>query len=121
MKIRIQEIELGSKDPGNSKVFYHSILGFDTIIDQEQLKVFRSGIPGLDFNISTHLPAKIMVISFLTDNLQTVMERLNTHSVSFEGPKKSHLGMMFIEFTDPDGYLIKINQPTPESPSWLTV
>jgi hypothetical protein len=29
--------------------------------------------------------------------------------------------MITIEFNDPDGYLIKVNQPTDESPDWLTV
>lgn len=35
--------------------------------------------------------------------------------------KKSHFGMITIEFNDPDGYLIKVNQPKDESPDWLIV
>jgi predicted enzyme related to lactoylglutathione lyase len=121
MKIRLQEIELGTQDPSTTKTFYNSILGLKTTVDQEKLKVFKSGVEGLDFNASTHLPAKVTVISFLTDDLQTVIDRLNAGDVSFDGPKKSHLGMTTIEFKDPDGYLIRVNQPTDASPSWLTL
>ena len=121
MKIRLQEIELGTHDTIVSKSFYNSILGLDTVVDQENLKVFESGIAGMDFNTSTHLPAKVMVTSFLTDDLQAVIERLTASRVPFDGPRKSHLGMTAIEFKDPDGYLIRVNQPSDTSPSWLTV
>lgn len=121
MKIRLQEIELGTQDPTVSKDFYKSILGLDTVVDQKHLKVFNSGATGMDFNTSTHLPVKVMVTSFLTDDLQTVIERLTTNGISFDGPQISHLGMTTIEFKDPDGYLIRVNQPSDLSPSWLTV
>ena len=121
MKIRLQEIEFGTQDPDVSKGFYNSILGLDTVIDQDNLKVFKSGIAGIDFNTSTHLPTKVMVTSFLTDDLQTVIDRLTANGISFNGPKKSHLGMMTIEFEDPDGWLIKVNQPGDTSPSWLKI
>ena len=121
MKIRLQEIEFGTQDPNISKEFYNSVLGLDTTIDQENLKVFDSGIRGIDFNTSTHLPAKAVITSFLTDDLQTIIERLNANGISFDGPKKSHLEMTSIEFKDPDGYSIRVNQPSDSSPSWLTV
>ena len=121
MKIRLQEIELGANDPGKSQLFYNSILGLETSIDQEGLKVFKSGVAGIDFNTSTHFPTKTTVTSFLTDDLQTIIERLNSSGISFDGPKKSHLGMTTIEFKDPDGYLIRVNQPSEESPNWLKV
>jgi len=121
MKIRLQEIELGTQNPNISKDFYNSILGLDTVVEKENLNVFESGIAGIDFNTSTHLPAKVTVTSFLTDDLQTVIERLNASGISFDGPRKSHLGMTTIEFKDPDGYLIRVNQPSDASPSWLTL
>ena len=121
MKIRLQEIEFGSRNLNKSKDFYNSILGLDAIIDKEGLKVFQSGIAGVDFNTSKHLPTKISVTSFLTDNLPSIIERLNSNGIKFDGPKKSHLGMMTIEVKDPDGYLLRINQPTDESPTWLKV
>ena len=121
MKIRIQEIELGTKDPDISKEFYNSILGLNTIVDQDDLKVFESGIDGMDFNASRHIPVKAMIISFLTNDLQTVIERLNANGIPFIGPNKSHLEMSTIEFKDPDGYIIRVNQPSDTSPSWLTV
>ena len=121
MKIRLQEIELGVSDPNKSKLFYNSLLGLQTSVDQEGLKVFDSGVAGIDFNTSRHLPPKIIVTSFLTDDLQNVIDRLTANGVAYSEPKKSHLGMTTIEFSDPDGHLIKVNQPSEESPSWLKV
>ena len=121
MKIRLQEIEFGSQDPAISKDFYKSILGLDTVVDKENLNVFKSGIAGVDFNTSTHLPVNVTVTSFLTDDLQLIIERLNASGISFDGPKQSHLGMTTIEFKDPDGYLVRVNQPGDTSPSRLTV
>jgi predicted enzyme related to lactoylglutathione lyase len=121
MKIRLQEIELGTNDPDKSKLFYSSILGLEISVDQVGLNVFQSGVTGVDFNTSTHFPHSTTVTSFLTDNLQNVIDRLSANGIVFSGPKKSHLGMTTIEFNDPDGYLIRVNQPTEESPTWLRV
>ncbi|MEO6902345.1 MAG: VOC family protein [Bacteroidia bacterium] len=121
MKIRLLEIEFGSKDLEKSKLFYNSILGLETSVEQDGLKVFNSGVNGIDFNTSTHFPPKTGVTSFLTNNLQDVIDRLTENNIIFNGPKNSHLGMKTIEFNDLDGYLIKVNQPTVESPSWLKV
>ena len=121
MKTRLHEIEFGSQDPNESKLFYNNILELDTFVDHDELKVFNAGVLGVDFNISKHLPAKAMVVSFLTDDLKKVMDNLNANSVRFDGPKPSHLGMTCISFNDPDGYKVKINQSTEESPTWLKV
>lgn len=121
MKIRLQEIELGASDPDQSKAFYADILGLEISIDQPGLKVFRSGVDGVDFNLSTHVPPQSTVVSFLTDSLGEVMETLNAKSIVFSGPRASHLGMETIEFTDPDGHLVRVNQPTDASPSWLKI
>lgn len=121
MKIRLHEIELGTSDPAKSKSFYNTILGLENSVDQATLNVFQSGVGGIDFNTSTHLSPTTAVVSFLTDNLPEVIERLSANGISFSEPKKSHLGMTSIEFSDPDGHLIRVNQPTEDSPTWLKV
>jgi catechol-2,3-dioxygenase len=121
MKIRLQEIEFTALDTGKSRGFYQSVLGLDPIIDQDQLTVFNSGVAGVDFNISAHESANIITTSFITNDLQKVIDRLSLTGVLFEGPVKSHLGMMSVCFQDPNGNIIKVNQPTEESPSWLKV
>jgi len=121
MKIRLQEIEFGTLDTGKSKGFYQSVLGLDPVIDQDQLKVFNSGVAGVDFNISEHQPVNTVTTSFLTTDLQKIIDRLQLTGVLFEGPVKWHLGMMSVCFHDPDGNTIRVNQPTEESPSWLKV
>lgn len=121
MIIRLQEIELGAINPDQSKALYAGILGLGLSVDQPGLKVFKSGVDGVDFNASTLLPPKTTLISFLTDNLPEMMEVLRFRGVQFIGPRASHLGMETIEFMDPDGQLIRVNQPTEASPSWLKI
>ena len=121
MKIRLHEIEFGAGNTDKSKGFYQAILGLDPIIDQDQLKVFNSGVAGVDFNVSEHQPARTVTTSFLTDDLQKLIDRLELTGVGFEGPSTSQFGMLSITLQDPDGNFVKINQPTKESPSWLKV
>jgi catechol 2,3-dioxygenase-like lactoylglutathione lyase family enzyme len=121
MKIRLHEIEYGSADPEKTKTFYDNLLGLDTKVDQEGLKVFNSGITGLDLNCSTHIAPLAVVTSFITDDLPAIIERLQQSGVPFEGPVASHLGMICIRFTNPDGFCIKVNTPTEASPPWLKV
>lgn len=119
MKIRLLEIELGSDDIAQSKGFYSTLLGLQTIVDQKELNVFSSGVAGLDFNVSKHLAAGSVWISFLTDNLQMVMDSLSAAHIEFSGPEASHLGMRAIDFSDPDGHRIRVHQPGEGSPDWL--
>ena len=121
MNIRLHEIEFGSGDPEKSKSFYETVLGLETSNDQPELKVLKPGIRELDFNASVHFPPGVVGVSFLTDDLEEVIERLTEAGISFEGPQKSHLGMDCISFRDPDGLLVKVNTPTISSPTWLKV
>lgn len=119
MQLILHEIELGTSSPEASKAFYHSLLGLPIAIDQEQLKVFQPTATGLDFNFSTHLPSKVVMLSFLTNDLNAVMAHLTQHGKPFTGPMPSHLEMTAIQLEDPNGYCVKINMPTEKSPQWL--
>lgn len=119
MKVKLQELEFGSQQLDSGKNFYQELLGLELSVDQEQLKVFKPGLKEIDFNISTHLPAASVVISFLCDDLKEMMQRLQLRGISFEGPFASHLGMETISLRDPNGHLVRINQSTEASPEWL--
>lgn len=119
MSIKILEIEFGTKNPEKSKHFYEVILGVEPTINQSELKVFNLKDNAVDFNLSTHLPPQHMCTTFITDQLDELMTRLNAAQIDFSPPKPSHLGMLTIQLRDPDGYLIRINQATAESPVWL--
>ena len=110
MKISLQEIEFGSDMVEQTKNFYQSIFGLEATIDKQNLTVFTLATNSIDLNISTHIPPKSTCISFLTDDLQEIMERLTSNSIKFEGPKPSHLGMTSIEFRDPTGNIVRVNQ-----------
>ncbi|WP_345252650.1 VOC family protein [Flaviaesturariibacter amylovorans] len=119
MLLVLHEIELGSGNPDASKEFYHKSLGLPLAVDQDQLKVVRPNVDGLDFNLSTHLSAPRVIISFLTRDLEGVMDELKRQGRPFSGPRPSHLGMTSVQLEDPDGYTVKINMPTEGSPQWL--
>ena len=118
MKIRLHEIELNAKDPDASKKFYHDILGLGVAVDQDGLKVFDSGWPGIDVDASTHYPGKTSV-SFLVEDLDKFIAELKTKSVIADAPYNTHLGMRAITMHDPDGHRIEIQSPTEHSPQWL--
>lgn len=120
MKIRIHEIEMGSNDLSASGSFY-KMLGLQSVIEQSDLMVFNSGLNGIDLNVSKHLSQGVTQISFITDDLKAVMQLLTTHTIPFEGPYESHLGMLAVKLQSPDGIPIVINTPTDSSPTWLQV
>ena len=115
MTIRIHEIELGTRDTAQSQKFYQDILGLSTVVDQLALKVFDSGTSGLDFNVSNHLPANVVMISFITDDLNPIIHRLKAAGIPFSGPKPTHLNMTTVEFRDPSGFLVRVNLPAEAS------
>lgn len=119
MKIKLHEIELGAGDLQNSASFYQAVLGLPLSVDQPQLKVFNAGITALDLNFSHHVAQGNVMLGFLCDDLEEMMQLLRKNNMQFEGPSSSHLGMTSISFKDPAGYLVKINQATAESPEWL--
>lgn len=119
MKIRLFEIEYGVSNPKQTQTFFQDVLGLTTKLDEPQLKVMDAGLPGLDFNCSTHIAAPGVITSFITDDLDAVIQQLQQHNITFTGPRPSHLGMLSIECNSPDGYLIRINAPTEQSPEWL--
>ena len=121
MKIRLHEIEIGTGNVESTTNFFNSVLGLTPNLSQDNLTVFDAGVKGLDFNISNLLPAGITVISFLTDDLQAVQEKLSNAGISFEGPAPSHLEMTAISFKTTDGLQVKVNTPGQHSPDWLKV
>ncbi len=121
MKLRLHEIELGCGDVEKAASFYTTILEVQPQVQQQGLTVFDAGVTGFDFNVSTHYPPGVIAISFLTDDLKEIEKRLQQAAIIFDGPSPSHLGMSFIQFKDPNGYLIKVNMPTAQSPEWLKV
>jgi catechol 2,3-dioxygenase-like lactoylglutathione lyase family enzyme len=118
MKIRLHEIELNARDPETSKKFYHDILGLGVAVDQDGLKVFDSGWPGIDVDASTHYPGKTS-ISFLVENLDQFIAELRAKGITADTPYDTHLGMRAITMQDPDGHRIEIQCPTQTSPEWL--
>ena len=121
MKIRLHEIELGSADVQKSTNFFQQLLDLKPAVQQNGLTVFQSGQQNLDFNLSNHLAQNTIAVSFLTDDLTAIEQRLKDAGIAYEGPSPSHLGMNCLQFKSPDGHIIKVNTATASSPAWLKV
>jgi catechol 2,3-dioxygenase-like lactoylglutathione lyase family enzyme len=121
MKIRLHEIELGASDVTASTRFYQSLFGLAANVQQNGLTVFDAGVNGIDLNVSEHLPAGIAAISFLTDDLEEIQQRLAEQDIAYDGPFASHLEMTCLQFKSPDGYVVRVNTPGKESPKWMKI
>lgn len=117
--MRLHEIELGANNPTGISEMLASALGLPVKLSENTLTVFDTGNQGVDFNVANHLPDGTVRISFITDDLQAVVNRFKDQQISFEGPYESHLSMMAIKFVTPNGIHIVINTPTDSSPEWL--
>lgn len=118
MKIKLHEIELNAKDPEASKRFYNQVLGIPVSLDDEGLKCFDSGWPGLDVDASVHFPGKVS-ISFLVEDIDVFVRDLRAKGIVVDDPGDSHLGMCAFALEDPDGHRVEIQSPTEKSPQWL--
>jgi len=119
MRIRLHEIETGISAAGQTENIFSSLLGLPVKLKENSLTVFDSGVPGLDFNVSDHLPPGAVRISFLTDDLQSLVQKLKEQQIVYEGPYESHLAMLAIRFKTPDGVEVVVNTATDSSPDWL--
>ena len=118
MKIRLHEIELDAQDPEASKRFYHETLGIPILVDEDGLKCFDSGYPGLDIDASVHFPG-IVSISFLVEDIDAYADALRAKGMQVDDVADAHLGMRACSLNDPDGHRIEIQSPTDKSPQWL--
>lgn len=118
IKIKLHEIELNAKDPDASKRFYHDTLGVALQVDENGLKCFDSGYPGLDINASVHFPGKVS-ISFLVEDIDAYVKDLRARGIHADDPAECHLGMRAFALEDPDGHRVEIQSPTDKSPQWL--
>lgn len=119
MRIRIHEIETGAANPEKTADLLSSLLGLPLKLQQASLTVLDSGITGLDFNISNHLAEGAVRISFLTDDMQSLIQHLNDRHITYEGPYESHLAMLAVRFKMLNGIEIVVNTATDSSPDWL--
>lgn len=118
MKLILHEIELNTKDAGAGRNFYHDLLGLPVVLERDGLKVFDSGWPGVDLDVSIHNPGKT-TLSFLVDNLDEFTAMLKKKGRKVSDIYDTHLGMQAIELEDPDGNRIEVQCPTEKSPSFL--
>ncbi len=114
----LHEIELSVTDIEKSKSFYNTLLGLPIYIDENKLKVFNTIPKKLDVILSQHFQQKTS-LSFLTHDLNILIDKLNKQKVNFTGPHDTHLGMIEIVLLDPDENRIAIHSSGNSSPEWL--
>ena len=107
MKLQLIEIELNTNDPEASKIFYSKQLGLETFVDIEGLKVFGTGINGLDLNKSKHFSGKVS-ISFFTEDIQACIDELNAKGVRILERYGNPVSAIVLQ--DPDGCRVEIKK-----------
>ncbi len=107
MKLRLLEVELNSDDPEKAKDFYHGQLGLGVAHDQKGLKVFDSGVPGVDFDVSVHFPGQVS-ISFFAEDIQECIETLTERGATILEEYGDPVSGVRLE--DPDGRRIEIKK-----------
>jgi predicted enzyme related to lactoylglutathione lyase len=107
MKLRLLEIELYARDPENTKEFYQGQLGLKVCVDQEGLKVFDAGVPGVDFDKSTHFPGRVS-ISFFAEDIQECIETLTARGATILEKYGDPVAAIVLE--DPDGCRVEIKK-----------
>ena len=107
MKLKLIEIELNTSDPEASKHFYIEQLGLKSFVDLEGLKVFGTGVKGLDLNKSKHFPGKVS-ISFFTKNIQECIDELSAKGVRIEDRYGDPVSAIVLQ--DPDGCRVEIKK-----------
>ena len=105
MRLRLLEIELNTDDAEASRRFYGEQLGLKTLVDGDGLKVFDSGIPGLDFNKSGHFPGKVS-ISFYAEDIQACLEELKSRGAEVVEQYGDPVSAIVLQ--DPDGCRVEI-------------
>jgi catechol 2,3-dioxygenase-like lactoylglutathione lyase family enzyme len=107
MQLRLLEIELNTDDPEACKRFYGEQLGLSVIVDQDGLKVFDSGIGGLDFGKSGHFPGRIS-ISFYTEDIGACIDELNSKGAEILEQYGDPVSAVVLR--DPDGCRVEIKK-----------
>jgi hypothetical protein len=79
-------------NPEDSKAFHGTLLGPSVNVDQDGLKCFGSGWPGLDLDASVHFPGKTSIL-FLVDDIDAYAAMLREKGLEVDEPEDSHLRM----------------------------
>ena len=107
MRLRLLEIELNTDDPEASMRFYGEGLGLETLVDVDGLKVFDSGIRGLDLIKSTHFPGKVS-LSFYTEDIPACIDELKRKGVRILEQFGNPVSAVVVE--DRDGCRVEIKK-----------
>lgn len=98
-----------------STQFYQGVLSFPLVLDQGTCRIFyitSHSFLGICQAQSTISPSKDIILTLVTENVDTWFERLSLNNVPINGkPRlnpKFHIYHFYI--TDPDGYQIEIQR-----------
>jgi catechol 2,3-dioxygenase-like lactoylglutathione lyase family enzyme len=109
-------------DQVRSKVFYTQTLGLELVAEEEMhsgLRWVEVGLPGAETSISlvtwleSMQPGSLRGLILLTEDIERDHDELSRLGVEFLGPiEEQHWGR-FVQFRDPDGNVLVLQQ-TPD-------
>jgi len=93
--------------------FYTNFLGLPMVRDQGNCIIFKAAenaFLGFCEHIEPILPGRRVILTLVTDDVESWYQALSTHGVDLQGPPKSNPNYHIFHFflKDPDGYWIEI-------------
>jgi hypothetical protein len=116
--MKLHEIEFYSEKPDEVKEL-NAALGLNLLVDEQNLKVFDSGIAGLDLNVSTHYPANKISLSFIVKDIDAFVNSAANKNIILSDVFDSHLGLKAVTLVNVDSCRVVVHSPTDTSPDWL--
>ena len=117
--MRLHEIELYNGNPRATADFYRNAIGLDEMGGNDNLRIFSTGWPHLDLNVSDHYAAYPVSLSFLVKDIEAVKQQLTSGGAAPGEIRDSHLGMKAFDVIAPGNIRLVFQMPTDASPEWL--
>jgi catechol 2,3-dioxygenase-like lactoylglutathione lyase family enzyme len=115
----VRLVSVPVSDQARSKAFYTGTLGLELVAEEDMhsgLRWVEVGLPGAETSISlvTWLesmePGSLRGLILLTDDIQADHDELTSQGVEFLGPiEEQHWGR-FVQFKDPDGNVLVLQE-----------
>jgi catechol 2,3-dioxygenase-like lactoylglutathione lyase family enzyme len=117
--LRLVSVPVSDQD--RSKAFYTQTLGLELVAEEDMPSGPRwveVGLPGAETSISlvtwleSMQPGSLRGLIFLTEDIERDRDELSRQGVEFLGPiEEQHWGR-FVQFKDPDGNVLVLQQNT---------
>jgi len=115
----VRLVSVPVSDQGRAKAFYTDTLGLELVTEEDMdsgLRWVEVGLPGAETSISlvtwleSMQPGSLRGLILVTDDIEADHQELSRRGVKFLGPiEEQHWGK-FVQFWDPDGNVLVLQE-----------